>query len=306
MFTTPVLLIIFNRPVQTAKVLEALAQIKPAVLYVAADGPRADRQTDAELCAKTRKLIDEMVTWDCKIERLFRDKNLGCGKAVSESITWFFDHNESGIILEDDCIPDPSFFPFCAELLNKYKDKEEVMHIGGTNFQQGNVRGEGSYYFSSEVHVWGWASWSRAWKKYDYDMKALSQFEKEKKILPYYKDKISVNFWLKIFNRMRLHEIDTWDYQWRFSIWNSGGLTIIPQKNLVTNIGFGTDATHTFEGGAYENMKSYSIAFPLQHSSFVTRNEEADYFTFDQHYKPEIEHTPLVKKVISKLKRLLR
>ena len=311
MFSTPVLLIIFNRPKQTALMLNSLAARQPEVLYVAADGPRANNASDAVLCAETRALIEEKVTWKCEVKKLFLDENYGCGKAVSNAITWFFKHNEYGIILEDDCLPDPTFYGFCEQLLLKYRHDQKVMHIGGSNFQQGKKRGDADYYFSAEVHVWGWASWRRAWENYDFDMKELDAFVAQRKLANYYTDRTVINYWLGIFERMQKHEIDTWDYQWRYSIWNAGGIAIIPNTNLVSNIGFGADATHTFVSGPYDNMPTQPVGEKLVHPASKVINAEADKYTFDEHYKPEIltlskKLYHLRRRIINKLKIYLR
>jgi hypothetical protein len=306
MLATPVLFIVFNRPHLTAKVLDSLLAIKPSVLYVAADGPRANKESDVKLCAETRALIESKVTWPCEIKKRFLDENLGCGKAVSTAISWFFSEVEYGIVLEDDCLPDASFYPFCEQLLLKYKDNNEIMHIGGANFQDGKKRGEASYYFSSEVHVWGWASWRRAWNAYDYNTSNLHEFISTHKIKKYYQDKKIINYWHHIFERMTRHEIDTWDYQWRYCIWNAGGLAIIPQKNLVSNIGFGADATHTSVTASSDNVPRQTMEPVLIHPATITRDAAADLYTFDQHYKPGIQENSLVERVVSKLKNVFR
>lgn len=306
MFSTPVLLIVFNRPRLTAKVLDSLAALQPTIVYVAADGPRKNNESDIRLCAETRALIKSKVTWNCELKTRFLDENVGCGNAVSSAISWFFQNNEYGIILEDDCLPDPSFYSLCEELLLKYKDQPEVMHIGGSNFQNGKKRGEASYYFSSEIHVWGWASWRRAWNAYDFRLSGLQKFISENKIGNYYNEKEIVSYWHTIFERTQLGDVDTWDYQWRYSIWNAGGLAIVPQKNLVSNIGFGSDATHTAISNAADNQARYAMEPVLIYPTTITRDKEADLYTFNTHYKPEIPHYSLLKRVISKLKRIFR
>ncbi len=306
MFSTPVLLIVFNRPHLTSKVLDSLLALKPSVLYVAADGPRKDKEEDIKRCAETRALIDSKITWPCEVKKRFLKENMGCGKAVSTAISWFFNENEYGIILEDDCLPDPSFYPFCEQLLWKYKNDKEIMHIGGANFQDGKKRGDASYYFSSEIHVWGWASWKRAWSVYDYNTSGLQQFINTGKIKKYYQDKKIIRYWYTIFQRMQMHAIDTWDYQWRYAIWNAGGLAIIPQKNLVSNIGFGADATHTSVTANSDNVPRYAIESVLVHPAAVIRDTAADLYTFDQHYKPGIVNHSFAKKVYFRIKNLLK
>lgn len=236
--------LLFNRPEQTQRVFEAIRQAKPKQLFVAADGARPGQEGEAAKCAGARQVV-ENVDWDCEVKTLFRDRNLGCKVAVSSAINWFFSQVEEGIILEDDTLPNQSFFGFCAQLLQYYRDNPKVMHISGNNFQGGTLRGDGSYYFSIYNHIWGWATWRRAWQHYDQEMKALSGFLKANKINRYTTQSQEQIHWIDMFTKVRDGLIDTWDYQWTFTIWSQGGISVLPNVNLVTNIGFGNDATHT-------------------------------------------------------------
>ncbi len=239
----PVLFLLFNRPDTTAKVFEAIAKVKPAQLFVAADGSRPGERGEFEKCQITREII-QRVDWDCEVKTLFHDENLGCKKAVSSAIDWFFEHVEEGIILEDDCLPSDSFFSFCAELLDTYRHDERIMMISGTNLQGGIQRGEASYYFSEIPHIWGWATWRRAWKMYDRDMASLPEFVRSGAMRDVFRD-VNVRFhWAHRFISTYEGEVDTWDYQWMYSIFLSAGLSVCPQLNLVSNIGFGLNATH--------------------------------------------------------------
>lgn len=176
---TPVLLIIFNRAHTTQQVFDRIRQVKPKKLYVAADGPRPHVGTDAERCAETRRIV-EQVDWDCEVKTLFQEQNLGCGVAPSRSISWLFEHEEYGIILEDDCIPSRSFFWFCQELLEKYKYDTRVMHISGNNYLDGWRRdSDYSYYFSDKVNSWGWATWRRAWQLYDFHLGSYPELKQK-------------------------------------------------------------------------------------------------------------------------------
>jgi hypothetical protein len=244
-FDVPVLFIVFNRPDTTAKVFQRIREVQPIKLFIAADGPRIGKDGEKEKCEAVRKLILEGIDWPCEVKTLFRDQNLGCGLAVSGAITWFFENVEEGIILEDDTLPDISFFPFCKTLLEKYRYDEKVKMISGNNFQRGKWRGDGSYYFSAYNHIWGWASWRRAWKYYDFTLSSVTQDEIKRKLKYYFKKKSICKYWVDIFSIMKKGEIDTWDYQWTFFIWSSYGVAILPNLNLVTNIGFGENATHT-------------------------------------------------------------
>jgi hypothetical protein len=277
-FNTPILFIIFNRPDVTKIVFERIREIKPLKLYVAADGARNDKLVESELCNQARAII-EAIDWPCNIKKLYREENLGCGKAVSSAISWFFEQEEKGIIIEDDILADLSFFAFCENLLEQYKDDKNVMAINGCNFQQGIKHGDGTYYFSAFPHVWGWATWRRAWKRYDFNLSDLNYFYNLNKLKRYFKSKETIDFWHEIFFKMNRKAIDTWDYQWNYAIWNSGGKVITPNVNLIRNIGFGKEATHTFdETSKFSNLKVSSIESIL-HPSSTKINEIADLYT---------------------------
>jgi len=279
-FSTPILFLIFNRPEITQSVFEEIKKQKPKYLYVAADGARPNIVEDLEKCKATRALVIEGIDWDCEVKILFRDENLGCGKAVSEAITWFFDNVEQGIILEDDCLPHPSFFGYCETLLERYKEDEKVYAIGGTNFQNGNQIGDDSYFFSNYAYVWGWASWRRAWDLYDFNLKQLEAYKEKQLIKTIDKRSVFKNYWISIYEKVVNKEIDTWDYQWNFAIWNNGGLTIVPNVNLISNIGFGNEATHTGGSSVFEKMATKDIG-ELIHPKRIQVDEKADRYVSD-------------------------
>lgn len=279
LFNTPILFLIFNRPEETKKVFEEIKKIKPANLYISADGPRASKYGEDLLCDKCRQVVLDGIDWHCEIKTLFRKENLGCGKAVSEAITWFFDNVDEGIILEDDCLPDPSFFIFCETMLAKYRYDDRIMHIGASNFQLGKWHGEGDYYYSRYSHIWGWASWKSAWKKYDFKIKEWENIQSKNNLnIIFETEKNQYNYWANIFNIVVKGEIDTWDYQWQFAIWNNYGMGILPNKNLVINIGFGVNATHTIDENKFIN--SISLETLLEYRTPGYYNNEADCFTF--------------------------
>lgn len=282
-FSTPILFLIFNRPEITQNVFDEIKKQKPKYLYVAADGARSNVVADMEKCRATRELVIEGVDWDCEVKTLFRDENLGCGIAVSQAITWFFDNVEQGIILEDDCLPHPSFFGYCATLLERYKGAEQVFGITGDNFQNGILRGNSSYYFSRYFHIWGWASWRRAWIHYDYGLQHLEKFNKSKIIYKIDKRKIFENYWISIFKKTANKEIDTWDYQLLFSLWNNNGLIVTPNVNLISNIGFGKEATHTTESSIFEKMVTKDIG-KLIHPKRIQVDKKADRYVSDTAY----------------------
>jgi len=253
---TPVLLLIFNRPDTTAKVFAEIRKKKPKYLYIAADGPRENNPTDLELCKETRNIISK-IDWDCKLKTLFNNKNLGCSLAPATGITWFFKHEESGVILEDDCIPSSSFFYLCEELLHKYKDDYNIMHITGANLNDDVKYGDGSYYYSKYANVWGWATWRRAWNKFE--LQITNSDEYFKLINRIFKYKSERLFWMSRIQLIQANHIAAWDYQWMFSIWKENGLCLNSNYNLVENIGFGTGATHTKGTSPYKSPKTKTI-----------------------------------------------
>lgn len=274
----PVAFIIFNRPETTARVFAEIARARPAKLIVVADGPRADVPGEAELCARTREVI-KAVDWECEVITDFSDRNLGCRTRVSSGLDFVFDQVEEAIILEDDCLPHPSFFSFCESLLDKYRDNEEVMAISGDNFHAGRRYTPFSYFFSRFVHIWGWASWRRAWKHYDVEMKQWQTLRNTDWLNGMFEREQDVAYWREIFDKVANHQINTWDLQWLFSCWTKGGLSITPETNLVSNIGFGESATHTAAiNHDMADLPVSGIGFPLKHPPSVERSHEADEF----------------------------
>jgi hypothetical protein len=279
---TAVLFLVFNRPETTQQVFEAIRQAKPPRLYVAADGPRANREGEAKKASQVRE-IATAVDWPCEVKTLFRDENLGCKKAVSSGIDWFFENEEQGIILEDDCLPHADFFTFCETLLNLYASDEWVWVVTGDNFQDGQQRGDGSYYFSRYNHVWGWASWRRAWSKRDMEIQFWPEWKNSLQWKAWLPDRVERQFWTKIFDQMHRNEIDTWDYPWTASVWFHGGLTATPNVNLVSNIGFGPDATHTTGKSILSCMKTKEMKVIINPSD-SRHSHEADRYIFNEYF----------------------
>ncbi|MCA2940318.1 MAG: glycosyltransferase family 2 protein [Microcystis sp. M113S1] len=300
--TTPIAFLIFNRPDTTARVFEAIRQAKPPKLLVVADGLRPDRADDIEKCKAARAIIDG-VDWDCEVLTNYSDVNLGCKSRVSSGLNWVFDTVEEAIILEDDCLPHPSFFQFCEELLEYYRHDQRIMVISGDNFQFGRKRTEYSYYFSRYNHIWGWASWRRAWQYYDLKMKLWQEISDGSWLESILGETQAVKYWTKIFQTAYDNKVDSWDYGWTFACWIQNGLTILPNVNLVSNIGFGADATHTSRAiQSVVNNPVREMSFPLQHPPFITRHFEADRFTWENIYRPQIS---LLFKLKSKILKLL-
>ena len=264
---TPIIFIIFNRPDTTQRVFEAIRRAKPRKLIVIADGPRQDKEGEKEKCEETRNITNQ-IDWDCEVIRDYSAINLGCKKRVSSGITSAFKLTDRAIILEDDCLPDQSFFQFCEEMLEKYKDNESVMSITGDNFLFDKMSMiKESYYFSKYSNIWGWATWKRAWDKYDLNMQAWPEAQKQK---------LFQRSWTKRLEEAYAGKIDTWDIQWVFSCIINNGLTIIPNVNLISNIGFSTEATHTKVKTIVTEMKTEKMIFPLSHPNAIIANEKAD------------------------------
>jgi hypothetical protein len=272
---TAILFLIFNRPQTSEKVFQTIKEAKPPRLYIAADGPRKDRQEEREKCEETRRIATQ-IDWDCEVKTLFRDENLGCGKAVSDAISWFFRNEEEGIILEDDVLPHPDFFPYCEELLEKYRNVDEVKFISGRNYLFGEKVNNDSYYFSAFSYVWGWAAWRKTWEIYDFTLQNKDEKDFEKAVRYYFDDMNEIRFWKIMFKKMKYRTIDTWDYQLTISLWFNRALSIIPNTNLVQNIGFDADATHTKKTNLRITEYKGDFILPLQHPDKIVQNKEAD------------------------------
>lgn len=290
---TPVLVIGFNRPDAVRQVLAQVRLVRPTKLYFAVDGARPDRLNEAALVQSVRSIREE-VDWPCEVFSKFSDSNQGCRVGVSSAIDWFFGLVEEGIILEDDCVPDPSFFTFCHELLGRYRNDDRVGHIGGFNVQDGHQRGRHSYYFSRCFHVWGWATWRRAWKDYDIKVASLPQFEAEDAMARVFQNVVVQRFWAGKFRQVYQNELDTWDYQWVYTNLSRGRVSIIPNVNLVRNIGFDASATHTTNPNDPVARVSSGEVRLDEGPSFVLPDNEADDYTYSTHLNLELN--PVVSK----------
>jgi hypothetical protein len=272
---TAVLFLVFNRPQITAQVFEAIRKAKPPRLYVAADGARTDREGEYEKVLKVRE-IATAVDWPCELRTLFRDKNLGCKLGVSGGIDWFFQHEEQGIILEDDCLPSQSFFWFCEELLGKYANDPRIYHIDGCNFVGQRIPFDGDYDFSRYALIWGWATWRRAWKLYDPNLSSLQDIKRKGLLYSYFGSRSAEIYWLNNLRKAKLG-LDTWDYQWFAVIWSGNGLVIGPSKNMIKNIGFGVDATHTLSApGSFDDMLCNEYNLPLIFNGSISAHFRRD------------------------------
>lgn len=282
MLSTPVAFLIFNRPDLTARAFAEIAAAKPAKLMVVADGARPNQPDDVAKVQAARAVI-ERVDWDCELVTLFSEVNLGCKRRVSSGLNWVFEQCEEAIILEDDCIPHPLFFRYCQELLERYRDDKRVPMICGSSFHHDRPPTSDTYYFSRLGHIWGWASWRRAWQHYDVKISSWPALRETSWLLDILGDKAAADYWQLVFDKTHAGEIDTWDYQWFFSWWVQNGLAIIPVANLVSNVGFGDDATHTQTAvETMSHLPTAEIAFPLKHPGNMVRNRETDLFAFTQ------------------------
>ena len=280
-FKAPVAYFAFNRPQLTRQSFAEIRNYRPSTLLLVADGPRLDVLTDKARCEAVRKIM-KSVDWDCEVKTNFSEVNLGCKIRMSSGIDWVFSQVEEAIFLEDDCVPCQDFFRFCSEMLFRYRDNPKIMSIAGSNYQSGKRRGNGSYYFSRFPHIWGWASWRRAWKHYDVTMGSWQKLRVEKWIesaCPHREN----YFWDKLFGQVYDGKIDTWDCQWLYACWRAEGLGIIPNVNLITNIGAGPDATHT-KGDIGSLALPTGMIGDLVHPKEISVNSAADSFTFETHF----------------------
>lgn len=271
-YEIPILINAFNRPENTEKVFQAVKDIKPKHLFLAIDGPRSGNNFDKE-SAEVIKKIFANIDWDCDVKTLYRDSNLGCPKAIPGAIDWMFSYVEEGIILEDDCLPDKSFFKFCEEMLQRYKENEAVIMIGGNNFFPNQKFSECSYFFSRYSYIWGWATWKRAWKLFDPDIKTYLEFKQNrmKKKLPNISERF---FWRTSFDNKYYKYHDGWGVKWFYALISNDKVGIVPKENLVTNIGFGPDATVTKKLKKQYIVEANKIEFPLKHPKYIQDNEK--------------------------------
>lgn len=275
-FNIPIVFIIFNRPDTTRQVFSEIAKVKPSKLLVIADGPRQGRTGESERCYETREILNQ-IDWDCEVIKNYSDINLGCKIRVSSGLDWVFQQVEEAIILEDDCVPDKTFFAYCEQMLDRYRNDRRIFAISGDNFQFGNRRDQYSYYYSRYNHIWGWATWKRAWEHYDVAMNAWPEIRNGGWLNDILGNNRQAAYWRSIFDAVHSGKIDTWDYQLTFASWLQNGLVVLPNINLVSNIGFGAMATHTRSSESrFANMSIEPMCFPMAHPPYVIRNAVAD------------------------------
>jgi hypothetical protein len=296
---TPVAFLVFNRTDTTLKVFEEIRLARPSKLYLIADGPREGKVGEKEKCEAVRSIIDK-VDWPCEVKRNYSDINLGCKLRVSSGIDWVFQNEEEAIFLEDDCLPHPTFFRFCEELLEMYRNDERVGMISGDNYLFDLNPRKYSYYFSIYPHIWGWASWRRAWKNYDVSIKLWEQLKGTSFLHDLLHNRIAEFYWGIIFRSVSDGKIDTWDYQWVFACWQKKYFSVTATVNLVSNIGFGDEATHK-QLKKFAGMKNSVMEFPLSHTHNVFRDIEADKYIERNNFSGTLSKWSFFKSYIKEL-----
>jgi hypothetical protein len=266
-----VLLIAYNRPVLTNKVFAEIKKAKPSHLFVSLDSPKYAK--DISKCLSVFEIIK--VDWDCKVKYLIHQTNQGGKWGGYKAITWFFQNVSEGIILEDDDVPDPSFFPFCETLLDVHRNDLNIGTISGDNFQFGK-RAQDSYYYSKFFNGWGWATWKRVWESFDINLLNWEKERCEGFNYDFIDDPREIYFWRQALDRMFDGSDDAWDYQFTYHLWKKNMLNIIPSVNLITNIGSGEDSTHSMVNHPLVNLKTEPMIFPLKRPSEIKRNKEFD------------------------------
>lgn len=277
MFSVPIAFVIFNRPDHAAESFQRIREIRPSRLFIISDASRLGIRGESELVQQSRQ-VTEQIDWQCEVTRIYADENMGCGKRISSGVSTAMEHVDRLIVLEDDCIADPTFFSYCDELLKHYEDDERVMSITGNNFQNGALRGAGSYYFSKYPHCWGWATWRRAWSFFDLSASAWPDFRDSGLLRTHCHHPRELEYWTEIFNRVHEGRSQSWAFPWVLACWMNHGLTAIPQRNLVSNIGFGENSTHTRKSNGQANIATESMN-ELIHPESVHRDFMADQYT---------------------------
>jgi hypothetical protein len=300
-FDIPVVFIIFNRPYTSKIVFEEIRKAKPKKLYVISDAPR--NETDEKLVQESRAIIDT-VDWDCEVNKNYAEKNMTCGVRVASGLDWVFSKEEYAIILEDDCVPEQTFFRYCQELLKKYKDDERIMYISGNNFHK-KIDIPDSYSFVKFGWIWGWATWARAWDKYDFHVETWPEVRKSNVLKGYY-NKMELKVMTRDLGYLETsNTVFTWDYQWQYTNAINSGLCIVPKCNLVNNIGFDENATHTKGKMLYYDGTTQELQFPLHHPRAIVCNSEYDRLTVIHMKGGQNRWIALTKRVIHKIKKIL-
>lgn len=301
----PVLLTVFNRPHETRQVLERLRQVQPQKIFIAADGPRNGQAEDLTLCKEVRRLIKDEIDWHAEVITDFSSRNLGLRRRMVSAITWALEHEDRVIVLEDDCIPNDSFFRFSTKLLDRYADDQRIGVITGNNFQPVGFECDASYYFSRYPHCWGWATWRRAWNYYDDAMSDWIKVRESEWLKTIFCDPLEALYWKQIFDDTHSGKIESWAYRWTYSCWRKEMLTITPAVNLVTNIGIGNSATNTRSlDPTKHKLKNNNLTFPLKHTKLIGLNSVADNHVQKKHFGRARDNSihGKIKKLLLKIK----
>ncbi len=285
---------IFRRPDTTAQVLEAVRRVRPRELLVFANAPRPGDAEEERLCAEARAVVTGGIDWDCRLRIRFNDRHAGLREQIEGGLDWVFDQVEAAIVLEDDCVPEPTFFAYCDELLERYASDGRVWAISGNDFRYREAAAEESYAFSRYPLIWGWATWRRAWRHHGDGMKAWAELRDTDWLEARLGDPYAAKYWAHQFDRVA-GGLDAWDYAWMLSCWLHGGLTAVPTVNLVSNVGFRADATHTSPGAdgrsPFAAMATAPMRMPLHHPATVGRDEENDRFLEDLVFSGNLRRT---------------
>ncbi len=290
--TLPILLLLFNRPKLTKVLISKLKEIKPSKIYINIDGPRKNNSKDIVLSKEVMKELQN-INWTKNIKIKLSKENKGCRKSVKEAIDWVLSEENSIIILEDDCIPSIKFFNFCSKMITKFKDNNRIKVITGNNFQNKKI-GDGDYYFSKYAHCWGWATWKRAWNDYDEKMSFWNKFKLSDEWKSLHQHKYENEYWKRKFDLVSANKIDSWAYVWLASIWFNKGVSITPNQNLVQNIGFNHESTHTYgyDVDKYSRViNDEDITFD-NHPKDININKQADLFVFESHFNGKYNFWP--------------
>ena len=281
---TPLLILVYNRPIETKILINALRKIRPKKIFISSDGPTnnfLDKKKNNEV-----KNILKQIDWTENIQFNYMKKNYGCKESVSRAINWFFSKVKMGIILEDDCIPNKDFFSFTEKMLKKYKNNKKIYAVSGNNFLKNKIKIKDTYYFSKYIHCWGWATWSRAWKDYNKNLIGWNNFKNSRAWKNRFNVKYEKRYWEKIFNLCYRKKIDSWAYPWLYSLWNKNGLCILPKVNLVKNIGFNINASHTFSHKKF-NYSAKKLKQKFTSPKNLKINSSADEYVFNHFFCPK-------------------
>lgn len=274
---TPVVLILFKRPEETARVFDMIRRAQPSQIFLIADGPRRDRPEDRPLCEAARAVV-EHIDWDCRVQRNYSEENMGCGRRLPSGLDWVFEQVEEAIILEDDCVPDPSFFRYCDVLLERFRADSRVMHINGNSFGgEAAEMSPYSYGFTHFAQAWGWATWRRAWQAFDHVIASWPEYRDRGWIESLPVDGAIRRRQVERWDLVHGGALDIWDFQWHFAVMSQHGLAVAPSVNLVSNVGFGPDATHTLDTTSPRAaLPTAEMPFPLRHPPFVQPHPATD------------------------------